>query len=63
MESYDEFANRARIITEVHALPPQNSVGKPDCGSTDLLSLPCSPEKNASKKKVKDAMKKSLKRL
>jgi hypothetical protein len=63
MESYDEFANRARIITEVHALPPQNSIGKPDCVGTDLLSLPCSPEKNASKKKVKDAMKKSLKRL
>ena len=62
MESYDEFANRARIITEVHALPPQNYVGKPDCGGTDL-SLSCSPEKNANKKKVKDAMKKSLKRL
>ena len=59
MESYDEFANRARIITEVHALPPQNSTGKPDCVGTDSLSLPCSPEK----KKVKDAMKKSLKRL
>ena len=62
MESYDEFANRARIITEVHALPPPNSIGKPDCSGVDS-SLSCSPEKNANKKKVKDAMKKSLKRL
>ena len=66
MESYDEFARRARIMTEVHALPPAEStscdakMGLLKVGgssNSDLL------KQSASQKKEKDAKKKSLKRL
>ena len=56
MDSYDEFARRARIMTEVHALPADdnNEKEKAEVQSND---------DNELKKKVKDAKKKSLKRL
>jgi ubiquitin-conjugating enzyme E2 S len=65
MESYEEFARRARIMTEIHALPVISSDQKlsgEDCASSSSSSSE-SVEKLASKKKMKDAMKKSLKRL
>lgn len=67
MESYDEFARRAKIMTEVHALPIS-------CDSTgDLKKVVTTVDDSALSnaasslseelKKVKDAKKKSLKRL
>jgi ubiquitin-conjugating enzyme E2 S len=55
MESYDEYAARARIVTEVHALPNTKASAEPE------EAMPSS--ENAQKKKEKDAKKKSLKRL
>lgn len=61
MESYDEYAARARILTEVNALPNDSeastgkSAGTEESGATS--------KENAQKKKEKDAKKKSLKRL
>jgi hypothetical protein len=65
MESYDEFARRAKIMTEVHALP---LVENASCdGTVSLKSASSSnPEvfkQSAVQKKEKDAKKKSLKRL
>ena len=76
MESYDEFARRARIMTEVHALPltdgndgkmsgdgPSESSSSSSSSSmsgTDGIRM--QPQQAAQKKKDKDA-KKSLKRL
>ena len=66
MESYDEFARRARIITEVHAIP---AISSTDCagnltvsnnGSSSNVDI---PKQSALQKKEKDAKKKSLKRL
>lgn len=66
MESYDEFARRARIITEVHALPARGSA---DC-TGKLISQSAggclgtdAPKQSALQRKEKDAKKKSLKRL
>ena len=65
MESYEEFARRAKIMTEIHALPvissDQKLSGEDSVSSSSSSSE--SIEKLASKKKMKDAMKKSLKRL
>jgi ubiquitin-conjugating enzyme E2 S len=55
MESYDEYAARARIVTEVHALPNTKASAESE------EAMPSS--ENAQKKKEKDAKKKSLKRL
>ena len=55
MDSYDEYAARARIVTEVHALPNKKV-------SADAEESIPSGE-NVQKKKEKDAKKKSLKRL
>jgi hypothetical protein len=65
MESYDEFARRAKIMTEVHAFP---LVENATCdGTLSLKSASSSnPEvfkQSAVQKKEKDAKKKSLKRL
>ena len=66
MESYDEFARRARIITEVHAL---RAKGSTDCSGNLILHAAGSssntdvPKQSALQKKEKDAKKKSLKRL
>jgi hypothetical protein len=65
MESYDEFARRAKIMTEVHALP---LVENASCDGTASLKSASStiPEvfkQSAVQKKEKDAKKKSLKRL
>ncbi len=62
MESYDEYAARARILTEVHALPSDSSeasAGK----SAGVEESSATSKENALKKKEKDAKKKSLKRL
>ena len=67
MESYDEFARRAKIMTEGHALPISC-----DSGSDFKKSIAIVDDSAASavasivseeQKKVKDAKKKSLKRL
>jgi ubiquitin-conjugating enzyme E2 S len=65
MESYEEFARRARIMTEIHALPVISSDQKlsGDDSASSSSSSSESIEKLATKKKMKDAMKKSLKRL
>lgn len=65
MESYDEFARRARIMTEVHALPMKESG---DCdgklsGGVSSSSCIGPPKQSALQKKEKDAKKKGLKRL
>lgn len=54
MDSYEEFANRARIMTEVHASTGEGKVG-------DDTSKP--QKQSSESKKIKDAKKKSLKRL
>ncbi len=58
MESYDEFAVRARIMTEVHALP-NGKMGV----STTAANSEESARETAQKKKEKDLKKKSMKRL
>jgi ubiquitin-conjugating enzyme E2 S len=55
MESYDEYAARAKIVTEVHAMPNT----KASADGEDVMPS----SENAQKKKEKDAKKKSLKRL
>jgi len=57
MESYEEFARRAKIMTEVHALP----VGK--AGKMPAVATEESAREAVQKKKVIDAKKKSMKRL
>lgn len=56
MESYDEYAARARIVTEVHALPSPKA--NPEDGDETAAN-----SETTLKKKEKDAKKKSLKRL
>lgn len=66
MESYEEYAARARIVTEVHALPSNAGSSSKTGKSTGTADEPCSSmssKENAMKKKEKDAKKKSLKRL
>lgn len=58
MESYDEYARRAQIMTEVHALPiTDENIPSENDASTSPLKI------SANKTKEKIAMKKSLKRL
>jgi ubiquitin-conjugating enzyme E2 S len=58
MESYDEFARRAKIMTDVHAM--ESSSENPDEASAgDALS----EDAENKKKRLKEAKKKSLKRL
>jgi hypothetical protein len=61
MESYDEFSRRARIMTEVHALPSELE-GKVSADGVDGADADLSKQ-STQKKKEKDAKKKSLKRL
>jgi hypothetical protein len=66
MESYEEFARRARIMTEIHALPPVESSscgGKVNFAKPGAASDPEVMKQSALQKKEKDAKKKSLKRL
>lgn len=66
MESYDEFARRARIMTEIHALPPVESTTCDDKVNFTKPGATSDPEilkQSALQKKEKDAKKKSLKRL
>jgi len=59
MESYDEYVARAKIMTEVHAIPMEKP-GKLAAGEEAGSAASDAVEK---KKKEKDAKKKSLKRL
>ena len=71
MESYEEFARRARIMTEVHAISSIDREGKSggveaiDGTSSAALGDSSRPltQEDLLKKKEKDAKKKSLKRL
>jgi len=71
MDSYDEFARRARIMTEVHALAPPEEEEEAKSGDGEGTLKEGGSEKSAAqlseaaseKKKLKDAKKKSLKRL
>ena len=64
MESYDEYAARARIMTEVHALPAETKNGKMGAEGSNVDGNDEVADKiSAQKKKEKDAKKKSLKRL
>lgn len=61
MDSYEEFARRARIMTEVHAIAADEDGG----GKLGSSTSEGGDERgeNPVKKKAKDAKKKSLKRL
>jgi ubiquitin-conjugating enzyme E2 S len=62
MESYEEYAARARIMTEVHALSADSKIGK--AGDVEgTLKGGDVPEEVAQKKKEKEVKKKNLKRL
>jgi len=66
MESYDEFARRARIITEVHALPISCDASgdlKKAASTVDDSASAAASIVSEDLKKAKDAKKKSLKRL
>lgn len=67
MESYEEFAARARIMTEVHALPKRGAAKgvDMDASSAESASSTSAATKAANKKqsKEKEAKKKNLKRL
>jgi ubiquitin-conjugating enzyme E2 S len=69
MDSYDEFSRRARIMTEVHALSEEemmaarkasaaSSAGGNGSGQKEVVT-----EVKKKEKKIKEAKKKSLKRL
>lgn len=62
MESYEEFARRAQIMTEIHALPNAQA-GEKMSGEISSSSSSDPVKQSASKNKEKEAMKKSLKRL
>lgn len=75
MESYDEYAARAKIMTEVHALPSAKSSGDAD-SSTDAANIGADGNNSisnggsngnttapSSAQKKKDTKKKNLKRL
>ena len=57
MDSYEEFARRARIMTNVHASVETGSSSSTEAGTTEA------PEEEEAQKKAKAAKKKSLKRL
>lgn len=59
MDSYEDFAARAKIMTEVHAIPVEGKVGKL-CASDEAEGADSSVQKV---KKEKDVKKKSMKRL
>jgi ubiquitin-conjugating enzyme E2 S len=62
MENYEDFAARARIMAQVHAIPMETKVGKmPAGGEVDSATGVEAPI--AAKKKEKDVKKKSLKRF
>ena len=67
MDSYDEFARRARIMTEVHARSTEEENGDPSNtkAPVDAADEAGDEASENRKKKVaaKDAKKKSLKRL
>jgi len=68
MDSYDEFARRARIMTQVHAIrvSPVDSEGSKKVSADDSSSTPAVREEdrpNGQKRKAKDAKKKAMKRL
>jgi len=66
MESYDEFARRARIMTEVHALPISCDASgdlKKGASTVDDSASAAASIVSEDLKKAKDAKKKSLKRL
>jgi ubiquitin-conjugating enzyme E2 S len=67
MESYDEFSARARIMTEVHAIPMEGKVIGKRLASEDGDSSAAGAGKAAAaavvKKKEQDAKKKSMKRF
>ena len=67
MESYNEYFRRAQIMTEIHALPLLHCDLKMSGDSRETVTSSSSSSESAAvlsnKKKVKDAMKKSLKRL
>ena len=65
MDSYDEFARRAKIMTEVHAktIGSDNANGKCSGSSLGSSSSPGKQRSTTKKDKSKEAKKKSLKRL
>jgi ubiquitin-conjugating enzyme E2 S len=70
MESYDEFARRATIMTSVHAAPADGTSGKEGkVGDQDVASATTSAasavkaSSSAKSKKERESKKKSLKRL
>ena len=69
MDSYEEFARRARIMTEVHALPVSEENDIENLGhaksatTTSEAAVLGDNGESAELRKKKDAKKKSLKRL
>ena len=61
MESYDEFARRARIMTDVHALSDESS--KESAEGVGVAVKVVDKKVSAKVKKEKEVKKKSLKRL
>jgi ubiquitin-conjugating enzyme E2 S len=61
MDSYEEFAARARILTDVHARPvgAESKLG----GKMDASGETVVPQMSVQQKKVKEVKKKNLKRL
>lgn len=65
MENYEEYAKRARIMTEVHALPIENDNEneQPNTKATQSDKSSLVVKQSATQKKEKDAKKKNLRRL
>ena len=67
MESYEEFARRAKIMTEVHAISSNRSAiaNQTEDNNTNCSDKPIALNENLKKniKKDKEAKSKSLKRL
>lgn len=59
MESYDEYTSRAKIMTEVHAIPIDNKCKSSSSDQNDLTAS----KVNIQKKKEKEVKKKQFKRL
>lgn len=63
MDSYEEFARRARIMTEVHARSTEEENGDPTNCKASADGTDEGDENRKKKVAAKDAKKKSLKRL
>ena len=63
LDSYEEFASRAKLITKVHAMDCKSSGNPAYTDDSNNTTQQASSKETALKKKEKETKKKNLKRL